>query len=59
MPPMVTEPDTTRAVFAHARQATMAKTPEGKTIELAKGSLTLVSFAAVADLVADGTVELV
>ncbi|KAJ7904990.1 hypothetical protein B0H13DRAFT_2509863 [Mycena leptocephala] len=59
MPPMVTEPDTTRAVFAHARKKTVARTPEGKTVDLAKGSLTLLSFAAVADLVAKGDVELV
>jgi hypothetical protein len=31
----------------------------GKTVDLAKGSLTLLSFAAVADLVAKGDVELV
>ncbi|KAK7028267.1 DNA replication complex GINS protein SLD5 [Favolaschia claudopus] len=59
MPPMVTEPDTTRAVFAHARKSTTVKTPEGAVIDLAKGSLTLLSFSAVADLIADGTVELV
>ncbi|KAJ6589050.1 hypothetical protein B0H19DRAFT_1102714 [Mycena capillaripes] len=59
MPPMVTEPDTTRAVFAHARKNTVARTQEGKTIDLARGSLTLLSFAAVADLVAAGDVELV
>ncbi|KAJ7475153.1 hypothetical protein B0H11DRAFT_2034366 [Mycena galericulata] len=59
MPPMVTEPDTTRAVFAHALRNTIARTPEGKTVDLAKGSLTLVSFAAVSDLVESGDVELV
>ncbi|KAJ7186785.1 hypothetical protein C8R46DRAFT_1157963 [Mycena filopes] len=59
MPPMVTEPDTTRAVFAHARKNTIARTPEGKTVDLAKGSLTLLSFAAVSDLVSSGDVELV
>ncbi|KAJ7086486.1 hypothetical protein B0H15DRAFT_844927 [Mycena belliarum] len=59
MPPMITEPETTRAVFAHARKDTIARTPEGKTVDLAQGSLTLLSFAAVADLVASGDVELV
>ncbi|KAJ7334782.1 hypothetical protein DFH08DRAFT_939541, partial [Mycena albidolilacea] len=54
MPSMVTEPDTTRAVFAHARNSCTARTPENKIIDLAKGSLMLVSFAAVADLVAKG-----
>ncbi|KAJ6602448.1 GINS complex Sld5 component [Mycena vulgaris] len=58
MPPIITEPETTRAVFAHALKNTIARTPEG-TIDLAKGSLTLLSFAAVADLVAAGDVELV
>jgi len=59
MPPMVTEPETTRAVFAHALKKTVARTPEGKTIDLPQGSLTLLSYAAVADLVAAGEVELV
>ncbi|KAJ7280309.1 hypothetical protein C8J57DRAFT_1302244 [Mycena rebaudengoi] len=59
MPSMITEPETTRAVFAHARKRCEAKTPEGKIIDLAQGSLTLLSFAAVADLVASGDVELV
>ncbi|KAJ7764747.1 hypothetical protein B0H16DRAFT_1673941 [Mycena metata] len=59
MPPMVTEPDTTRAVFAHARKGTIARTPEGKTVDLAKGSLTLLSFSAVSDLVSSGDVQLV
>ncbi|KAJ7090563.1 hypothetical protein C8R43DRAFT_908391 [Mycena crocata] len=59
MPPMITEPERTRAVFAHALKNTIAKTPEGKIVDLARGSLTLVSFAAVADLVASGDVELV
>ncbi|KAJ7736782.1 hypothetical protein DFH07DRAFT_893160, partial [Mycena maculata] len=59
MPSMVTEPETTRAVFALARRNTIARTPEGKTVDLAKGSLTLLSFAAVADLVAAGDVQLV
>ncbi|KAF8131272.1 hypothetical protein K438DRAFT_1999026 [Mycena galopus ATCC 62051] len=57
--PSVTEPDATRAVFAHARKTTVARTPEGNTVNLAKGSLTLLSFAAVADLIAQGDVELV
>ncbi|KAJ6617974.1 hypothetical protein B0H10DRAFT_2031541 [Mycena sp. CBHHK59/15] len=59
MPSMVTQPETTRAVFAHALKATVARTREGKAIDLAKGSLTLLSFEAVADLVASGEVELV
>ncbi|KAJ7119513.1 hypothetical protein C8R44DRAFT_831892 [Mycena epipterygia] len=59
MPPMITEPQTTRAVFAHALKNTIARTPEGRTIDLARGSLTLLSFAAVSDLVTSGDVELV
>jgi len=56
---MVTEPERTRAVFAHALKSTFAITPENKTIDLPKGSLTLLSYAVVANLVADGEVELV
>ncbi|KAJ7641413.1 hypothetical protein FB45DRAFT_900158 [Roridomyces roridus] len=59
MPSMVTEPDTRRAVFAHALRNTVARTPDGKTIDLAKGSLTLIAFAAVAELITRGDVELV
>ncbi|KAJ7629422.1 hypothetical protein DFH06DRAFT_1102429 [Mycena polygramma] len=60
MPPMVTEPDTTRAVFAHARKkVTVPTSDRGRTIDLAKGSLTLLAFGAVAALVAKGEVELV
>ncbi|KAF7313322.1 DNA replication complex GINS protein SLD5 [Mycena chlorophos] len=59
MPPMVTEPDTTRPVFAHARKATTVRTDQGKTFDLSKGGLTLLPFSAVADEISSGRVELV
>ncbi|KAJ7673452.1 hypothetical protein B0H17DRAFT_947248 [Mycena rosella] len=59
MPRMITEPETTRAVFAHALEDVTVRTPEGRTVDLKQGSLTLLSFAAVANLIASGQVELV
>ncbi|KAJ7048543.1 hypothetical protein C8F01DRAFT_1190004 [Mycena amicta] len=59
MPPMVTEPETIRPVFAHALKNTIVRTEEGKTFDLASGSLTLLPFSAVADQIGVGDIELV
>ncbi|KAF7301151.1 DNA replication complex GINS protein SLD5 [Mycena indigotica] len=59
MPPMVTEPETTRPVFAHALKNTIARTHRGKVADMSRGSLMLLPFSAVTDQIANGEVELV
>ncbi|KAF7331565.1 DNA replication complex GINS protein SLD5 [Mycena kentingensis (nom. inval.)] len=59
MPPMMTEPETTRAVFAHALRNTVVRTSEGMTIDMPKGSITLLAFSNVSDQIAQGDIELV
>jgi len=60
MPPMITEPDKTRAVFVHALQDCPHVTfPSGASLAIGKGQIFLTPFYVVEQLVARGEVELV
>ncbi|CAL1702670.1 unnamed protein product [Somion occarium] len=60
MPPMVTAPSKTRAVFAHARQdCPPVRLPDGSTLEMTKGQISLTPYHVVEQLLAREEVELV
>ncbi|KAF4583922.1 GINS complex subunit [Pleurotus pulmonarius] len=60
MPPMVTEPDKSRAVFVHAlKQCPPVILPDGSSLEMAKDHISLVPFSAVENLILREEVELV
>ncbi|KAI0077966.1 Sld5-domain-containing protein [Panus rudis PR-1116 ss-1] len=60
MPPMITTPNKNRAVFAHARtDCPPVHLPDGSTLEMAKGSISLTPYHVVEQLLARGEVELV
>ncbi|KAF9467649.1 hypothetical protein BDZ94DRAFT_1305272 [Collybia nuda] len=57
---MITEPDRTRPVFAHALQnCPPVHLPDGESLKMAKGHISLVPFYVVEHLVARGEAELV
>ncbi|TFK38458.1 hypothetical protein BDQ12DRAFT_605697 [Crucibulum laeve] len=60
MPPMITEPDNSIPVFVHALQNCPKITlPDGTSLEMEKGHISLTSYNVVQHLVARGEVELV
>jgi len=60
VPSMITEPDKTRAVFVHARvDCPPVKLPDGTTLRMEKGHISLTPYTVVEELVARGEVELV
>ncbi|KIK80575.1 hypothetical protein PAXRUDRAFT_158300 [Paxillus rubicundulus Ve08.2h10] len=60
VPSMVTEPDKTRAVFAHARQnCPPVRLPDGTALKMQKGHISLTPYSVVEQLVTRGEVELV
>ncbi|KDQ57955.1 hypothetical protein JAAARDRAFT_129327 [Jaapia argillacea MUCL 33604] len=60
MPKMITEPDKTRAVFAHAREhCPPVRLPDGTALEMEKGRISLVPYHVIEHLLARGSVELV
>ncbi|KAF9039119.1 hypothetical protein BJ165DRAFT_1352299 [Panaeolus papilionaceus] len=60
VPPMVTEPDMTRPVFVHAlKQCPPIRLPDGATLEMKKGHISLVPYSVVENLVARDEVELI
>ncbi|EPQ53238.1 GINS complex, Sld5 component [Gloeophyllum trabeum ATCC 11539] len=60
MPPMIPEPDKTRAVFAMARtNCPPVRLPDGSTSEMEKGQISLTPYYVVEQLLARGEVELV
>ncbi|KIM87745.1 hypothetical protein PILCRDRAFT_814459 [Piloderma croceum F 1598] len=60
VPSIVTLPDKTRAVFVHARvDCPPVRLPDGTTLEMEKGHISLTPYAVVEQLVARGEVELV
>ncbi|KJA17328.1 hypothetical protein HYPSUDRAFT_1103641 [Hypholoma sublateritium FD-334 SS-4] len=60
VPPMVTEPDTSRPVFVHAlKQCPTVRLPDGATLDMKKGHVSLMPYAIVEQLVARGEVELI
>ncbi|KAI0051299.1 GINS complex, Sld5 component [Auriscalpium vulgare] len=59
-PPMITEPDKSRAVFVHAlNDCPAVRLPDGTTLEIKKGYIVLTPYAVVEELLAFGSVELV
>ncbi|KAJ3482686.1 hypothetical protein NLJ89_g12123 [Agrocybe chaxingu] len=60
VPPMITEPDKSRPVFVHALQrCPRIRLPDGATLDMEKGHISLVPYAVVEQLVARREVELV
>jgi len=60
LPPMVAEPDKTHAVFVHARQdCPPVRLPDGSTLTMKKGHISLAPYSVVEQLVLRGEVELV
>ncbi|KAH7923223.1 GINS complex, Sld5 component, partial [Leucogyrophana mollusca] len=60
VPPIVTEPDKSRAVFVHARQnCAPVRLPDGTALEMQKGHISLTPYSVVEQLIARGEVELV
>ncbi|KAH9931754.1 GINS complex Sld5 component [Amylocystis lapponica] len=60
MPPMITQPDRIRPVFAHARQqCPPVRLPDGTTMIMEKGQIALTPYYVVEQLLARGEVELV
>lgn len=60
IPPMITEPDKTTPVYVHARQdCPPVRLPDGTTLEMKKGHISLTPYWVVEQLVARGEVELV
>ncbi|KAH9475171.1 DNA replication complex GINS protein sld5 [Psilocybe cubensis] len=60
VPPMITEPDKSRPVFVHARQrCPRIRLPDGATLDMEKGHISLMPYAIVEELVARGDVELI
>ncbi|KAF9555942.1 Sld5-domain-containing protein [Agrocybe pediades] len=60
VPPMISEPDKTRPVFVHALQrCPRIRLPDGATLDMEKGHISLMPYAVVEQLVARGEVELI
>ncbi|KII84746.1 hypothetical protein PLICRDRAFT_340619 [Plicaturopsis crispa FD-325 SS-3] len=60
VPPMITEPDKSRAVFVHARQkCSRIRLPDGGTLDMEKGHISLLPYATAEHLIAREEVELV
>ncbi|KAF5375876.1 hypothetical protein D9615_008249 [Tricholomella constricta] len=60
VPSMITQPDKTRPVFAHARQdCPPIRLPDGTALEMQKGHISLVPYHTVEQFVVRGEVELV
>ncbi|KAI0247317.1 GINS complex Sld5 component [Lactifluus subvellereus] len=59
-PPMISEPDKSRAVFVHARdECPPVRLPDGTTMQMQKGQIVLTPYAVVEQLLAMGHVELI
>ncbi|KAH9974927.1 hypothetical protein BGW80DRAFT_1436685 [Lactifluus volemus] len=59
-PPMISEPDKSRAVFVHARdECPPVRLPDGTTMQMQKGQIVLTPYAVVEQLLAMGSVELI
>lgn len=60
VPPIITEPDKSRPVFVHAlRRCPRIRLPDGATLDMEKGHISLMPYSVVEHLVARGEVELV
>jgi len=60
VPPMITEPDKTRPVFVHAVETCPpVRLPDGTSMMMEKGHISLIPYYVVEQLVARGDVELV
>ncbi|KAI0085250.1 GINS complex Sld5 component [Irpex rosettiformis] len=60
MPPMISKPDLKRPVFAHARQACPpVRLPDGSTMEMEKGQISLTPYEVIEQLLFREEVELV
>ncbi|KAI9463881.1 hypothetical protein HD554DRAFT_2026853 [Boletus coccyginus] len=60
LPPMVGEPDKSHAVFVHARKSCPpVRLPDGSTLTMQKGHISLTPYSVVEQLVMRGEVELV
>jgi len=60
LPPMIAEPDKSHAVFVHARQSCPpVRLPDGSTLTMQKGHISLTPYSVVEQLVMRGEVELV
>ncbi|KAJ3554749.1 hypothetical protein NM688_g2948 [Phlebia brevispora] len=60
IPPMIQGPDKQRPVFAHARQACPpVRLPDGSTMEMEKGQISLTPYYVIEQLLLRGEVELV
>jgi len=60
VPSMTTEPDKTRPVFVHALQrCPRIRLPDGASLEMEKGHISLIPYLIVENLVAQGEVELI
>ncbi|EIN04572.1 GINS complex Sld5 component [Punctularia strigosozonata HHB-11173 SS5] len=60
MPPMIPEPDKTRAVFVHARtKCPPVRLPDGSALEMQKGQISLTPYYVIEQLLVRGEVELV
>ncbi|KAI0919717.1 hypothetical protein AcV5_001703 [Taiwanofungus camphoratus] len=60
MPPMIPEPDKLRPVFAHARQlCPPVRLPDGTTMTMEKGQISLTPFYVIEQLLLRGEAELV
>jgi len=60
VPPMITEPDKSRPVFVHALQrCPRIQLPDGASLEMEKGHISLMPYSVAENLVARGEVELI
>ncbi|KDR72993.1 hypothetical protein GALMADRAFT_252372 [Galerina marginata CBS 339.88] len=60
VPPMITEPDKSRPVFVHALQnCPRLRLPDGATLDMERGHISLMPYSIVEQLVARGEVELI
>ncbi|KAF8197050.1 hypothetical protein BJ912DRAFT_846644 [Pholiota molesta] len=60
VPPMVTEPDKSRPVFVHAlKRCPRVRLPDGDTLDMEKGHMSLMPYSVVEQLVLRGEVELI
>ncbi|ETW76655.1 hypothetical protein HETIRDRAFT_327861 [Heterobasidion irregulare TC 32-1] len=59
-PPMIPEPDKSRAVFVHAREeCPPVRLPDGTTLQIQKNQIVLTPYIVVEQLLASGNLELV
>jgi len=60
MPPMISSPDITTPVFVHARKdCPPVHLPDGSTMEMHKGQISLTKYRVIEQLLIRGEVELV